>query len=81
MGGNDSIPSEKLAQIAEKGLDAIDATSLGDNDSRNSLQPGGAKCGAHAARDEKIRTILDALPHLPRGAIEIIYQTVVAFRV
>lgn len=66
-------------QIAEEGLETVDASSFGENNLRNFPFGSGAKCGALAATDPEIRDIVEALPDLPPAALKIIRSTIQAF--
>jgi hypothetical protein len=77
--GSIRLVTKRIRQ-AEEGLERNSVTRLEESGLRQSPKPSGAKCGALGAADDKLAEIADALPHLPPPAIEIILQTVRAFR-
>ena len=69
-----------MAQVAEEGLEPRSATSRSAKGLRQTPKSSGAESGALSENELKLTEISKALPHLPPAAIEILLQTVRAFR-
>jgi hypothetical protein len=67
-------------KVAEEGLELIVARGCHDEVCDKVPTTGGAESGALGATDERIAEIVASLPHLPNTALDLLVQTVRAFR-